>query len=212
MWGRDLAVGMLRTMYPSFSEFVVIVIHGLHCSYNQVSNISKNKHHHKHRHIILIMPGERPGVVRELIIVNFDPITPVFVSVVYIFMMTSSNGNIFRVAGPLCREFTGHQWISLTKVSGAELWCFLHLNKWLIKNQDAGDLRCHHAHYDVTVMSEDWWTFSNLWSPSWCTFGTHYIIWAFIDLGIPYFWSIWLQLALELHILSSTIIISTAST
>ena len=26
-------------------------------------------------------------------------------------MMTSSNGNIFRVTGPLCWEFTGHRWI-----------------------------------------------------------------------------------------------------
>ena len=25
-------------------------------------------------------------------------------------MMTSSNGNIFRVTGPLCGEFTGHRW------------------------------------------------------------------------------------------------------
>ena len=30
-------------------------------------------------------------------------------------MMTSSNGNIFRVTGPLCGEFTGHRWIPLTK-------------------------------------------------------------------------------------------------
>ena len=40
-------------------------------------------------------------------------------------MMTSSNGNILRVAGPLCGEFTGHRWIPLTKASDAELWCFL---------------------------------------------------------------------------------------
>ena len=40
-------------------------------------------------------------------------------------MMTSSNGNIFRVTGPLCREFTGHRWIPLTKASDVELWCFL---------------------------------------------------------------------------------------
>ena len=40
-------------------------------------------------------------------------------------MMTSSNGNIFRVTGPLCREFTDHRWISLTKASDADLWCFL---------------------------------------------------------------------------------------
>ena len=40
-------------------------------------------------------------------------------------MMTSSNGNIFRVTSPLCGEFTGHRWIPLTKASGAEFWCFL---------------------------------------------------------------------------------------
>ena len=27
-------------------------------------------------------------------------------------MMTSSNGNIFSVTGPLCGKFTGHRWIS----------------------------------------------------------------------------------------------------
>ena len=40
-------------------------------------------------------------------------------------MMTSSNGNIFRVTGPLWGESTGHRWIPLTKASDAELWCFL---------------------------------------------------------------------------------------
>ena len=41
------------------------------------------------------------------------------------FMTASSNGNIFRVTGPLCGEFTGHRWIPLTKASDAELWYFL---------------------------------------------------------------------------------------
>ena len=40
-------------------------------------------------------------------------------------MMTSSNGNIVRVTGHLCREFTGPRWISRTKANDAELWCFL---------------------------------------------------------------------------------------
>ena len=40
-------------------------------------------------------------------------------------MMTSSNGNIFRVTGPLCGEFTGHRWIPHPNASDAELWCFL---------------------------------------------------------------------------------------
>ena len=41
------------------------------------------------------------------------------------YMMTSSNGNIFRVTGHLCGEFTGPRWIPHTKASDAELWCFL---------------------------------------------------------------------------------------
>ena len=40
-------------------------------------------------------------------------------------MMTSSNGNIFRVTGHLRWEFTGLRWIPRTKASDAELWCFL---------------------------------------------------------------------------------------
>ena len=39
--------------------------------------------------------------------------------------MMSSNGNIFLVTGPSCGEFTGDQWIPLTKACDAELWCFL---------------------------------------------------------------------------------------
>ena len=42
-----------------------------------------------------------------------------------IIMMKSSNGNIFRVTGHLCGEFTGLRWIPHTKASDAELWCFL---------------------------------------------------------------------------------------
>ena len=40
-------------------------------------------------------------------------------------MVTSSNGNLFRVTGHLCGEFTGHRWISRTKASDAEFWFFL---------------------------------------------------------------------------------------
>ena len=58
-------------------------------------------------------------------------------------MMTSSNGNIFRVTGPLCGEFTGHRWIPVTKASDAGLW---------VNNREAGDLRRHRAHYDDIVM------------------------------------------------------------
>ena len=40
-------------------------------------------------------------------------------------MMTSSNGNIFRVTGHLCGEFPGLRWIPRTKASDAELlYCF----------------------------------------------------------------------------------------
>ena len=70
-------------------------------------------------------------------------------------MMTSSNRNIFRVTGPLCGEFTGHQWIPLTKASDAELWCFpwsAREKKSRVNVRDASDLRRHRAYYDVTPM------------------------------------------------------------
>ena len=38
-----------------------------------------------------------------------------------LFMMTSSNGNIFRITGHLCGEFTGPRWIPRTKASDTEL-------------------------------------------------------------------------------------------
>ena len=50
-------------------------------------------------------------------------------------MMTSSNGNVFRVTGHWCGEFIGPRWILHTKASDAELWRFfyLRLNKRLSK-------------------------------------------------------------------------------
>ena len=46
-------------------------------------------------------------------------------------MMTSSNGNIFHVTGPLCGEFTGHRCIPLTKASDGDIWCVL----WFAREQ-----------------------------------------------------------------------------
>ena len=44
---------------------------------------------------------------------------------------------------------------SRTKANDAELWCFRwsapEINGW-VNNREAGDLRRHRAHYDVTVM------------------------------------------------------------
>ena len=63
--------------------------------------------------------------------------------------------NIFRVTGPLCGEFTGHRWIPLTKARDTELWCFLWSAPWIhgwVNNREAGEMRRHHAHYDVIIM------------------------------------------------------------
>ena len=75
-----------------------------------------------------------------------------------VYTMTSSNGNIFRVTGHLCGEFTCHRWIPLTKASDAELWCFLWSTHWInrwVNNREAGDLRRHRTHHDITVMVEN---------------------------------------------------------
>ena len=73
---------------------------------------------------------------------------------VYTFMATSSNGNIFRVTGPLWREITSHRRIHLTKWPWALMFYLIGawINGWMIENNgDASDLRCHRGtHYAVT--------------------------------------------------------------
>ena len=69
--------------------------------------------------------------------------------------MTSSNGNILRVTGPLCGDFTGHRWIPLTKASDAEFWFWLWSAPWIngwVNNREPGGLRHHRAHHNVIVM------------------------------------------------------------
>ena len=46
-------------------------------------------------------------------------------SPLYGLLMTSSNGNLFRVTGPLWGESTGRPVIPSTKASDVELWRFL---------------------------------------------------------------------------------------
>ena len=58
-------------------------------------------------------------------------------------MMTSSNGNIFRVTGH--SPYKG-QWRGALMFSLICVW----INGWV--NSEAGDLRWYRAHYDVTVM------------------------------------------------------------
>ena len=52
------------------------------------------------------------------------------------FMMTSSNGNILRVTGPLCEEFTGDRWIPPAQrpvTRSFDIFFDLRLNKRLSK-------------------------------------------------------------------------------
>ena len=69
-------------------------------------------------------------------------------------MVTSSNGNIFRVTdfcmgnSPVTGEFPTQRPVT----RNFDIFFDLSLNGW-VNNHDAGDLRRHRAHYDVTVMS-----------------------------------------------------------
>ena len=70
-------------------------------------------------------------------------------------MMTSLNGNIFRVTGPLLRESTGHRWIPL-KGQWRRALMFSLICPWTngwANNRNAGVLRSRRLHYDVTVMT-----------------------------------------------------------
>ena len=73
------------------------------------------RHHHAHYDVTVMESW-----------ISLDMVNIIFVSTpLQMSMMTSSNGNIFRVTGPLCGEFIGHRWIPHTKASDAELWYFL---------------------------------------------------------------------------------------
>ena len=68
--------------------------------------------------------------------------------------VTSSVGNIFRVTGPLCGEFTGHRVNFPHKGQWRGALVFYLICAWIngwVNNREAGNLRRHRAHYDVTV-------------------------------------------------------------
>ena len=70
-------------------------------------------------------------------------------------MMTSSNGNIFRVTGHLCGEFTGHRWISQHKGQWCGALMFSLICAWIngwANNGEVADMRRHRAHYEVIVI------------------------------------------------------------
>ena len=83
------------------------------------------------------------------------------------YMMTSVNGNIFRVTGPLTGnspvtgEFFSHKgrWRRALVFSLICVW----INGW-VNNREAGDLWRYHAHYDVIVMFHVKWH-TNLLKP-----------------------------------------------
>ena len=78
-----------------------------------------------------------------------------------IFMMTSSNWNIFRVTGPLCGVISGlrspmnsphkGQWRGALMFSLICAW----IHAW-VNSSGAGDLIRHRTHYDVIVMYCSW--------------------------------------------------------
>ena len=70
-------------------------------------------------------------------------------------MMTPSNGNIFRVLGHLCGEFTGDRWIPRTNGQWHGTLMFSLISAWIdgwVNNGEADDLRRYRAYHDVTVM------------------------------------------------------------
>ena len=71
--------------------------------------------------------------------------------------MTSSNGNNFRVTGPLCGEFTGEFPLQrpVTRSFGVFFIICAWTNDW-VNNRDAGDQKRHRALYGVIVISESY--------------------------------------------------------
>ena len=81
-------------------------------------------------------------------------------------MMTSLNGNIFRVTDHWCGEFNFHRWVPRTKASDAELWCFLwsapakrlseHSWGWWFKTLSRPSLKVYLTSSDLNNMVPGW--------------------------------------------------------
>ena len=70
-------------------------------------------------------------------------------------MMTTSNGNISRVTGHLCGEFTDPGEFPTQRPVTRSFDVFFEICVWIncwVNNGEAGDLRRYRAHCDVTVM------------------------------------------------------------
>ena len=73
--------------------------------------------------------------------------------------MTSSNGNIFRVTGHLCGEFTDPPANSPHKGQWRGAFMFslicVCINGW-VNNYEAGDMRRYRAHYIIRGSDLEW--------------------------------------------------------
>ena len=72
-----------------------------------------------------------------------------------LYMMTSPNGNIFRVTGHLCGEFTCLRWIPRTKASDGGALMFSLIYNWCLKKVEKIIVRLviwDATNYDVIVM------------------------------------------------------------
>ena len=129
------------------TTFVVFLL----CGYDRFPHILQWLLHGHSNKLLPSCQCSNPAFYGSICISSYCSLYTIFI--VFSAMMTPSNGNIFRITGPFWGEFAGHRWIRLTKLSDAELWCFfeLHLNG-RVYNREAGDLRRHRSHSDVTVM------------------------------------------------------------
>ena len=69
----------------------------------------------------------------------------------------------FRVIALLWGKSIGYRWIPRTKVSDAELWCFLWSVPEPTVEQPMGDLGRHRTHCDVIVMAHRYIPVANHW-------------------------------------------------
>ena len=114
------------------------------------------------------------------------PLCPEVTPVVVIphHMMLPWNGNLFRVTGHLCGEFSGPRWIPHKgQWRGVLMFSFIYaqINGW-VNNRKAGDLGHHHVYYDITVMTHPWvqMTTGGHWGnvSHWCMISNHQVLWS----------------------------------
>ena len=146
-WFNDKVKVLIKSSWPCW-------VNQTHCLRDEISCYQTETKPSKAQTVSMFIVRSNISCTIGCILLHHDRDTS-FALHAFFFMMTSSNGNIFRVTGPFVRRIHRSAVNSPHKGQWRRVLMFSLICTWLhgwVNIREAGDLRRHRAHYDVNVM------------------------------------------------------------